>query len=184
MAKKDYQNDASTLSGLHIHEDEKGRKIYYQPRKMIGYVIKDENVRSYHTYENRYIAALSAGVIVYVLAKDWNIPIWVPFVLAFGVWAVLEYRFRRIFLANLIQLHNFVPKENTPFLAGKAKQDLWRILSKIVLYPLFGILLLILLQQRQADDLEMMLGYCILALSVGMGVFNLVLLFYRNKTKA
>ena len=66
MASKSYQYNKESVSGIHIYEDEKGRKIYYQPRRMRGFVIKDENVKSYQVYANRFMIPVLAGLVAYI----------------------------------------------------------------------------------------------------------------------
>jgi len=193
MAKKDIQYNTESLSGMHIYEDEKGRIIYYQPRKMTGYIIKEENVKTYRTLSNRYIIAILAVLVLYIALGDEGLPIWVCGVIGVGVLLLLEYRFHMVFLPSLAQLQHFIPKEKPGVVAALAQQQSWRLICKALIYPVFGILLLVLFYQRQMQDpnteqtqtiVTIAFGIIILIFTCIYGFLNLRGYLYRRSHKA
>lgn len=181
MKRTEQRSDATSVAGLHIYEDEKGRTIYYKPRKMTGYVIKDENVKTYTTYSSRYVIAGAAGILAYVLLEESEFAPYIGVVLGLAVLALLQYRFHYSFLANLVQIHNYVPKEKVSFLHGLSGQDLWRLVMKAILYPVFGILLLYLFYLKQVETLEFIIGWIVLIITLGLGGMNAAAAIYQRK---
>ncbi len=189
MAKKNYQYNTDSVSGLHIYEDDKGRKIYYQPRTMRGYVIQDENVKAYQLYANRFMIPVLAGLIAYIAFGDNGFPIYLCVLIALGVFIVMQYRFHKVFLPALIQLQHYIPKTKPSMTAAMAEQEGWRLLCKAVLYPIFGVLVIILFYQRMGNGtmdlsakniLIIVFGVLILVLSLAYGIFNLKAFLYRR----
>ena len=193
MANKSYQYNKESVSGIHIYEDEKGRKIYYQPRRMRGFVIKDENVKSYQVYANRFMIPVLAGLIAYIAFGENGLPIYVCFLLALLVFLILQYRFHKVFLPALIQIQHYIPTSKPSMTAAMAEQESWRLLSKAILYPIFGILVVVLFYQRMGDgnitmDAKniMLIGFggLILILIIIYGLFNLKAFLYRRSHAA
>ena len=188
MASKSYQYNTDSVSGIHIYEDDKGRKIYYQPRKMKGYVIQDENVKSYQIYANRFMIPVLAGLIAYIALGDSGLPIYVCVLLGIFVFVILQYRFHKVFLPALIQLQRYIPNSKPSMTASMAEQEGWRLLSKAVLYPVFGALVIVLFYQRMDETVTMdaktilllSFGGLILILSIIYGIFNLRAFLYRR----
>lgn len=188
MANKSYQYNKDSVSGIHIYEDEKGRKIYYQPRRMRGFVIQDENVKSYQVYANRFMIPVLAGLIAYIAFGDNGLPIYVCVLLGLLVFLILQYRFHKVFLPALVQIQHYIPTQKPSMTASMAEQESWRLLSKAVLYPIFGALVVVLFYQRMGDDVTMDMknilllcfGALILILSIIYGIFNLKAFLYRR----
>lgn len=189
MANKSYQYNKDSVSGIHIYEDEKGRKIYYQPRRMRGFVIQDENVKSYQMYANRFMIPVLAGLIAYIAFGDSGFPIYLCVLLALLVFIILQFRFHKVFLPALVQIQHYIPSKKPSMTAAMAEQDSWRLLCKAILYPIFGILVVVLFYQRMGDaniemDMKNILLICcgalILILSVIYGIFNLKAYLYRR----
>lgn len=188
MANKSYQYNKDSVSGIHIYEDEKGRKIYYQPRRMRGFVIQDENVKSYQIYANRFMIPVLAGLIAYIALGDQGLPVYLCVLLGLFVFVILQYRFHKVFLPSLIQIQHYIPGKKPSMTASMAEQESWRLLSKAVLYPVFGALVIVLFYQRMGENMTLdtknimllCFGALILILSVIYGIFNLKAFLYRR----
>ena len=165
---------------MHIYEDEKGRKIYYKPRTMTGYVIKEENVKTYRMLSNRYILGILTVIFSYFAFGDSGLH-WSVFILL-GIIAllVLQYRFHRMFLPKLVQIHNFVPKQKPNMIETIAQQEEWRLFTKIILYPIFGGLLLWDFYLRESEIGVLAAGYVILAFCIIYAFINLRGYFYKR----
>lgn len=181
MAMIDPRDDLNRVSGMHIYEDDKGRKIYYQPRKMIGYVIQQEHVRTYTTMANRYMMTMIAGILSYMVLEYWNQPVLFAIPIALAVLIFMEIRFRTKFLPALVQLHNFVPKKKASKVANLATQEQWRLLSKAILYPTLGILLLLNFYLKDVSIPMYYIGGIILIITLLFGGFQVYALLYKRK---
>lgn len=182
MAKTDVRLTPESVSGMHIYEDEKGRKIYYKPRKMIGYVIKPENIKTYTTLSNRYLMSGLAGIFGYFILDSMKLPLWLAIPIALVVLIFLEYRFHYKFLPHLVQLHNFVPKSKPSKLSSLALQDTWRLGTKALLYPLFGILLEYeFYLQHGWNYLVLGIGAAILLATLYIAYLNIRAILYKNQ---
>lgn len=173
MAKTDIQYDPNSVTGFHIYEDDKGRKVYYQPRKLTGYVIQSENVKTYRLLANRYVIAALAAIVCYIVFGDQGLSIWICGAVGILTFLVMQYRFHMVFLPNLVQLHHFVPKSKPKMTEAMAEQDAWRLLCKGVLYPIFGILLLIEFYQKDSSISVLLLGIVILGFSLVYALINI-----------
>lgn len=182
MAKTDVRLTPESVSGMHIYEDEKGRKIYYKPRKLIGYVIKPENIKTYTTLSNRYLMSGLAGIFGYFILDTMKLPVWLAIPIAIVVLIFLEYRFHYKFLPNLVQLHNFVPKSKPSRLSSMALQDGWRLQAKAILYPIFGILLEYeFYLQHGWNALVLGIGAAILVVTLYISFLNIRAILYKKK---
>lgn len=182
MAKTDVRLTPESVTGMHIYEDDKGRKIYYKPRKLVGYIIKPENIKTYTTLSNRYLMCALAGIFGYFILDSMSLPIWLAIPIALAVLIFLEYKFHYKFLPNLVQIHNFVPKSKPSRLSGMAVQDTWRLCAKAILYPLFGILLEYeFYLQHGWNYLILGIGAVILIATLYIGYLNVSALLYKKK---
>lgn len=185
MAKVDVRLTPEAVTGRHIYEDEKGRKIYYKPRKLIGYVIKPENIKTYTTLSNRYMMSALAGIFGYFILDSMKLPIWLAIPIAIVVLLFLEYKFHYQFLPNLVQLHNFVPKSKPSRLSSMALQDTWRLGAKAILYPIFGILLEYdFYLQHGMNYLVLGIGAAILLATLYICYLNVSAILYKKKHEA
>lgn len=177
---KKYDYDTSTISGIHIYEDEKGRKIYYKPRTMTGYVIKEENVKTYRMLSNRYILGILTVIFSYFAFGDSGLHWSIFLLLGIIVFLILQYRFHRMFLPKLVQIHNYVPKQKPNMIETIAQQEEWRLFTKIILYPIFGALLLWDFYLRESEIGVLAAGYVILAFCFIYAFINLRGYFYKR----
>ncbi|MEG0176813.1 hypothetical protein [Anaerorhabdus sp.] len=128
------------VSGRNIYQDEKGRNILYNKNSGVGYLIQEKDEKNYNMYKNRYIFVI-VGVI---LATNFLANVWIC--LAFGLiaLAILEYRYRKVFIPTLVQITNFKPYENLTYIDQIVKNaEPNKILLSGILYVAFAILLVI-----------------------------------------
>lgn len=180
--KVDGNLDPSTLTGLRIYTDDKGRTIYYQPRTLTGYVISSTDVASYRTLSKRFVLGI-IGIILTTLFTDELPYSWlISIAVGLGIYLFMEYRFRTKFLKSLVQLHNFIPKEKPSFLESLAKETIQRLLLKAVLYIAFGILLLADVYLDMKPDLFILVMIWVISIgAVFMGILNIYAIFYQKK---
>jgi len=83
-------------------------------------------------------------------------------------------------LPKLVQIHNFVPKQKPNMIETIAQQEEWRLFTKIILYPIFGGLLLWDFYLRESEIGVLAAGYVILAFCIIYAFINLRGYFYKR----
>lgn len=181
VKKKKGRRNSEELSGMHIYKDDHNRYVYYDVFSHTGYVIN--NVQSYRTYNNRFLLAIVAGVLLYTFDFGaWKLPIALG--VALVIYAVMEFKFRS-YLKQQTILMNFQRKERPARILTAASESPKRILIKIVLLALLSILIIILpfdpLNNQKYDIVSKIV--CII---VGIGaaylcIFHIYALIYKSK---
>ncbi|HQB32728.1 MAG TPA: hypothetical protein PLI19_05290 [Erysipelotrichaceae bacterium] len=166
-------NKEKIIAGKNIYKDEKGRTVLYRESEKTGYVIQEKNQQAYNLYANRYAISVIAGI----LAANFNVPIPYCIAITIGIMAFLEYRYRLNFLPSLVQIKNFKPTENISTLdALVMEKDKKRNLTLVILYPLFGALIIINGLQMKASPLIMGGNILIAIFALYMAVINFIAL--------
>lgn len=185
MAKKNFKIFANpadtTLSGLNIYKDKKGRNVYLNKFNKMGYIITSEDEKGYRLYAMRFIV----GLIVFVLLNGFITSPILAFLLGIATYVVMEVKFRTKFLPGLTQLPNFEPVAKESPINAAAREDQSRIVLKCFLYLAFGILMALnTYQQTIEGTLEGVMIYASYAIAVAgvvMFVFE-VLAFFRKRS--
>lgn len=185
MAKKNFKiftnPTNTTLSGLNIYKDKKGRNIYLNRFNKMGYVISADDEKGYRLYAMRFII----GLVVFVLLSGFILSPVLSALLGVIAYIIMEVKFRTGFLANLTQIPKFVPVAKESPINAAAREDQSRIVLKCFLYLAFGILMAInTYQQAEIGKLEGFMiyaSYVIAAIGIVMCGFE-VMAFFRKRT--
>ena len=174
--------DPSSLSGMHIYRDDKGRTLYYKPRTMTGYVITSTDVATYRTLSKRIALGIIGAVLTALFTDGTQFSWLIAAVVGLGIYIFLEIRFRTKFLKNLVQVHNFIPKEKPTYIEAIAKDTISRLLLKAFLYFAFGTLLILDIYIELKPSLFMMIILWVISLaSMIFGCVNIYGVFYQKK---
>lgn len=177
------QPDKTTLSGMHIYKDKKGRNVYLNTFNKTGYIITDADEKGYHLYSMRFII----GVIAFVLLNGFILSPILAAVIGIGAYALLEMRFRTKFLPDLTQVPNFEPVAKESALNTASRDETKRIMIKCFLYLAFSILMAMntYLQASNGEVTQFMeiVGYLVAIAGGGMFIFQVVALSRNMKNK-
>ncbi|MEY8380712.1 hypothetical protein [Ileibacterium valens] len=140
------------LSGLNLYIDKKNRIIYYNPLVKKAVMIPKSDYRKFNMYRTRYLAVISAFLIMAILFEEWfHWPLWLAFVLSLIIYAGFEFSFYK-FVNRLPDAPKFNKEScvHTYDLSIQPK-DRTRAKVKIVLYFILGILLVVNAYQMNYD---------------------------------
>lgn len=164
--------EQTTLSGLHIYKDKKGRNVYLNRFNKTGYIITDADEKSYRMYSMRFVL----GIIVFILLNGFVLSPLLSALAGVVVYVILEIRFRTKFLPDLTQVPNFEPASKESPLIVASREEKKRIMMKCVLYLAFSILMAIntYLQAQQGESTQFMqmIGYLVALAGAAMFVFE------------
>lgn len=150
------------IAGRNIYLDQNGQTILFEPRTNRAYILRQKDAKDFKLYQNRYMITLAAFVLSFTFFKA----IWIAPIIAILIFGVLEYRYRKKFLASLPLATHFRPKKQRTTLDGYIEaNDPKRCLMLACLYGLFGILLVVNgIMEKHAIYLlafeVIVLGYC------------------------
>ncbi len=165
-------NKQKIISGRNIYKDEKGRDVLYIKSQKTGYIIQEKNQGAYALYSNRYAIAIIAGI----LAANFNVRLLYSIFISIGIMAFLEYQYRFSFLPSLDHIKNFKPTTGHVSLMDAMIQENNKIknLSLTILYPLFGVLMIINGIQMNVSPVIIAGNALVFLFSLLMGVLNFI----------
>jgi hypothetical protein len=159
------------ISGKNIYKDDKGRDVLYLKSQNTGYVIQEKNYQAYTLYSNRYALSVIAGI----LAANFNVPVLYSVIITIIIMVFLEYRYRTSFLPSLDHIKNFKPTNNISTLdAMIMENNKARNLTLTVLYPVFGVLMIINGIQMKVSPIIMGGNILIALAALYMAIMNFV----------
>lgn len=129
----------NTISGMNIFKDNKGRFVYLDRFSKTGYIVPVESMKQYRYYSMRFFLSIA----IFVLLADYILAPWLAAVITLIVYALMEYRFRKKFLASLTQVPNFTPALHQSRMEAMASGDTSKIILRIVLFLALAILLVL-----------------------------------------
>lgn len=182
MVEKQNVQHKIVVKGRNIYYDEKGRCIYFHKRKNIGYILLEENIKSYTMYSQRYYLAFIAVILSNLVFERLANVFILSFIIGVAVLLILEFRFQKSFLPSLGQLKNFQPKVKLTYIQTLAQDDTWKIITKAILFPLVGVLIILNNQMKETTLEYSIIGYVALLIGVIISIFHIqALLSKRNK---
>lgn len=162
------------ISGLNLYIDKKNRVIYLNPLTKKAVMVPKSDYRRFNMYRTRYLASISAFLIMAILFNDWfHSPLWIAFVLALVIYAGFEYSFQK-FVNRLPDAPKFdrAKCEHTYDLSIPSK-DRTRALVKIVLYIILGVLLVVNAYQMKYDQMQLVLCWIAMFCCIGYACFTM-----------
>ena len=135
-------NKPKTLNirGRNIFVDELGSTVYYDILTKIGYVIEENNKRTFYIFQNRVIIVL-LGMI---LCADYILDLKYTIALGLILCIVFELVFRFWYLPKLKMLDDFIPQKKASLLSGIIDENNpKKTILKAVLYATFSVLVFI-----------------------------------------
>lgn len=182
-AKLFANNRQTTLSGINIFKDKKGRNVYLNRFNKVGYVITEDDEKSYRMYSMRFIM----GFIVFVLINGFMLPTYLAVIIGIGCYVLMEVKFRNQFLPHLTQLPDFQPVAKESPLNTAAREEQGRIIIKCCLYLAFSILMVLnTYLQKEAGQISQLIEILEYLLAFGgflMFIFQTMALFRHIKNK-
>ncbi|MCF0105512.1 MAG: hypothetical protein HUJ53_01990 [Holdemanella sp.] len=125
--------------GNRIYRDKKGYLIYYIPKRKIGYQIRKDQEKVFKTYRQRLSIAFVTFIFFFLLLK---VNIYLSLFAAFAVYALLEYRFRKL-LNTFTRVTNFTPEHIHTNLNTMKDETVSKIGLRILLYATLSILIIV-----------------------------------------
>lgn len=134
------QQKRGAIAGRNIYIDDKGQTIMYISRTQTGYILKEKDAKNFNLYHNRIAIGIAVAMLLMSFTNDWRISIIAGIVL----FAVLQYRFVKVWLPTLPQIPNFKPKQKKSFIEGLVEtNNKGRCTLLAILYAMLGILLVV-----------------------------------------
>lgn len=171
------KSNQQLLSGRNIYLDRKGQYVYYNKRNKIGYRIPIEKIGKYRFLQTRYMMAL----VTYILLSEFmGLPTAVGLMIGLAVLAYTTFDYYKRFLPNLTQFHNYTPDEGLGEIDLLMKEDTARLYTKVFLYIIFGILLILNVFISESS-LILFLGSGIVAVFAWQLAFKHIIAIKRKK---
>lgn len=168
-------SDDQKIGGFNVYRDEKGRPVYLNRLNHTGYVLSDRT-KPFRTLSSRFYIGGVAGIFAFMF----ELPIWVCIAIAVISCGVMEYKFRK-FLTTLPQIPNFKPSESTSRIAAEAALDTNKIVTKIVLFFLLAILVVINAYDHKFEGVVLALNWVVAIFACGLGINEIRALLLHNK---
>lgn len=173
----------TTLSGINIFKDKKGRNVYLNRFNKVGYIITEDDEKSYRMYAMRFVM----GFIVFVLINGFMLPTYLAVIIGLGCYILMEVKFRNQFLPHLTQIPDFEPIAKESALDAASRDEQGRIIIKSCLYLAFAILMALnTYLQKQDNQITLFIEIMEYALAIGgfaMFIFQLFALNRHMKNK-
>lgn len=177
MAKNNNQQE---LYGFNIYKDKKGRMIYYDMIKKRAVYIPAFDMKMFSFYKYRYIFVVSAFIVLQTLLTEWfELNYIIPIIISFAILAILEVKFRR-FIANKQPVKHFKKEECTGYIDILNTQDKNKMILKIILYIVLGVLLVLNAYDRQYNGMTIVFCWII---AIACCSYAIVQLIAMNKRK-
>ena len=178
MKKKKNDNTKNAiLSGPNIYQDKHGNTIYYNKRKNIAYKILADKEGTFRTYQSRYVIALIAFILFYILFK---LNIFLSIGLTVVIGGFLEYRYRS-FLKKAPQSVGFVKQEKVKPIELSTNE----LMVRIFLYLALAILLVVntFVSKNVSGNKPLIVVSYIIAVFAAFIGFKYISLTIRKKSK-
>lgn len=182
MKKKKNDNTKNAiLSGPNIYQDKHGNTIYYNKRKNIAYKILADKEGTFRTYQSRYVIALIAFILFYILFK---LNIFLSIGLTVVIGGFLEYRYRS-FLKKAPQSVGFVKQEKVKPIDQMIELSANELMVRIFLYLALAILLVVntFVSKNVSGNKPLIVVSYIIAVFAAFIGFKYISLMIRKKSK-
>jgi uncharacterized membrane protein len=148
------------VSGWHVYKDERGRAVYYDIFSKTGYILANNEER-YKQFSMRFVM----GLIGFILILMFNMPIWLCVLAGVGVYAFLEFRFRK-FLATLPRIEKMKSEASIKTLETN------KVILKMVLLIALSVLIVLNAQNERYTGWMLYLNYVISALALIFALYH------------
>ncbi len=161
------QKTNSTVAGRNVYQTDSGKNVLYNKRTKTGYVIREKDEKSFRIYHNRYAMAIAVFMLFYSLFPN----LLYTSIISVGFAVVLEIRYRRSFLPNLVKIENFKPRKQITLVEGIAQtHDKKKCITLTILYLALGILMVLNGYQSHHTNLFLVIDYTMLAFTLYMAI--------------
>lgn len=168
-------SDDQKIGGFNVYRDDKGRPVYLNRLNHTGYVLSDRT-KQFRTLSSRFYIGGVAGIFSFMF----ELPIWLCILIAVIACGVMEVKFRK-FLSTLPQIPNFKPSETTSRIAAEAALDTNKIITKIVLFFLLAVLIVINAQNHKFTGIVLYLNWVFAIFACGLGINEVRALLLNKK---
>lgn len=166
------------LRQVGIYLDKKGRSILYNAKKKEGYIIPDKEVNRVATLQYRVWLSVSMGVVLYFLFNlDW----WVVLLATAALVVGLELIYRKSMLATYSVITNYTPANVLDKSIDVYKQNPRSILSRVALYALLGVLMVMTIWGKPLDTAETQIVMVVSAFAFLNSAYHLMVFFKTKK---
>ena len=155
-----------SVSGWHVYKDDRGRAVYYDVFSKTGYILANNEER-YKQFSMRFVM----GLIGFILILMFNMPIWLCALVGVGVYAFLEFRFRK-FLATLPRIENFKCNEKMKSEASIKTLETNKVILKMVLLIALSVLIILNALNERYTGWMLYLNYVISALTLIFALYH------------
>lgn len=177
MAKKtNVKQEISAPVGFNLYQDKKNRTIYKYPLSKEAVYIPVYDYKTFDLYRKRYILVLSVFIVLFTVFTQWfDLPWWFSIVITLLVWGFMEYKFSN-FLKGQQPVKHFDPKSYKGYYDSFEEQGTKRVLIKILLYLLIGILIVYNSYYSHFDSMYITASWAVLVICVLYALFQIVVL--------
>ncbi len=177
MAKKtNVKQEIAPPIGFNLYQDKKNRTIYKHPFYQNAVYIPVYEYKTLELYRKRYILILSVFVVLFTIFTQWfQIPWWASVGITLLLWGFLEFKFIT-FLKKQQPVKHFDSKSYEGYSDNFAKQGTKRVVIKIILYLLVGILIVYNTYYSHYDSMYVIASWIVLALCFLYAIFQFIML--------
>ena len=165
------------IGGFNVYRDDKNRPVYLNRRTNIGYVLSDKT-KPFRTLSSRFYI----GGVAMIFSFMFDLPIWLCVLIGVIACGVMEYKFLQ-FLNTLPQIPNFKPASRTSRLDAEAALDTNKIITKIVLFLLLAILIVLNAYQHKFTGIVLGLNWLFSVFACIFCIYEIRALLLHNKNK-
>lgn len=165
------------IGGFGVYRDDKGRPVYWNRFNKSAYLISGKT-KPFRTYSSRFFIGIIAAALTYVF----NMPVPLCIIIGLVVYVVMEYKFRS-FLKTLPEIKNFNPRNHVGRVESEAKMDTYKIVLKIVLAILMGVLIYLNAIQQKLTGFYLYMNYALIGVAAILCIVEIraLLLNLNNK---
>lgn len=158
-------------SGRNIYKDDKGRIIVYYPLQKKYWYIHKYDYKRFNRYRARYLIAAAAFALLVTILQEWfNVPFWIPLLIAIGIGLLLEYRYGR-YLETMQPVKKFDPANvHRTVDLPTSKDARIKLALKMFLLILLGTLLVVNAYQQHYGQEILIISYVAMIACYGYAI--------------
>lgn len=173
--------ESNTFYGLNIYRDKKGRTIYSHPLIKPAVYVAPYDMRYFQIYRLRFIIAIATYIVLQAIIADfYELSPLIPLALTFVIFLAIEFKFIS-FVKRMQPAKGFNKQACESYWDVIGRQDTSKLLAKIVLYFLLGVLVVVNAYQKQYDGFVFLFSWAILVVCVGYSFLQIYALFKAKK---
>lgn len=169
------------IYGLNVYEDSKGRLIYYDILKKQAVYIPTFDFKMFSFYKYRYMLTVATLIVLTTLLSEffqWNILL--PIVITVAVYVTLETKFRKFINTKQVVKH-FNKEECKGYFDIVNSQDPTKMMIKIGLYVVLGVLLVVNAYDKHYEGFTMIFSWGAMVMCMGVALLQIFALSKRKK---